>query len=193
MGKLIGLMKPERRVHPSSQTNWALYGLAGGHKTATGKDIDEKTALTSTIVFACIQCLAQTVSSLPLVLYEKIDENSRERAVDHPLYKVLHDNPNPEMISMVFRETMMLHLTAWGNFYADIARNGAGQISELWPLRPDKMLSVERINGSLYYRYILPSGEERLLPRERVLHVPALGYDGIQGYSPIAQCKESIG
>ena len=120
---------------------------------------------------------------------------------DHPLYTLLHDEPNPEMISFVFRETLMSHLLIWGNAYAQIIRNGKGEVLSLYPLLPNKM-SVERdSNGVLYYVYSRYTDENPnmkkmggiILRQEDVLHIPGLGFDGVVGYSPIALEKSAIG
>ena len=121
-------------------------------------------------------------------------------ALDHPLYRLLHDEPNPEMSSFVFRETLMTHLLLWGNAYAQIIRNGKNEIVALYPLMPNKM-SVDRDeNGRLYYTYYRGSDEAikdkefavTLHPSD-VLHIPGLGFDGLVGYSPIAMAKNAIG
>ena len=115
-------------------------------------------------------------------------------------YLLLHDEPNPEMSSFVFRETLMTHLLLWGNAYAQIIRNGKNEIVALYPLMPNKM-SVDRDeNGRLYYTYYRGSDEAiknkefsvTLQPSD-VLHIPGLGFDGLVGYSPIAMAKNAIG
>lgn len=117
-----------------------------------------------------------------------------------PLYFLLHDEPNPEMTSFVFRETLMTHLLLWGNAYAQIIRNGKGEVLALYPLMPDRM-SVDRDErGRLYYEYTVNSDDAptmkgstvRLQPAD-VLHIPGLGFDGLVGYSPIAMAKNAIG
>lgn len=121
-------------------------------------------------------------------------------ALDHPLYLLLHEEPNPEMSSFVFRETLMTHLLLWGNAYAQIIRNGKGEVVALYPLMPNRMTVDRDSNGQLYYSYqmstgdapTMPSGTVILKPSE-VLHVPGLGFDGLVGYSPIAMAKNAIG
>ena len=108
----------------------------------------------------------------------------------HPLYKLLHDEPNPEMTSFIFRETLMTHLLLWGNAYAQIVRNGKGEVLGLYPLMPNKM-SVDRdTDGRLWYTYTRSTDEAptmkgstvKLYPYD-VLHIPGLGFDGLVGYS----------
>lgn len=132
-------------------------------------------------------------------MYERTAEG-KEKAVKHPLYKVLHDEPNPEMTSFVFRETMMTHLLLWGNAYAQIIRNGKGEVLGLYPLMPDRM-KVDRDNkGQIFYEYLVSDGDLNLgkqgtvkLKQTEILHISGLGFDGLVGYSPIAMAKNAIG
>ena len=189
------LFKPKVEDYSISSRYRFLMG-----PTAAGKNVNERSAMQLTAVYACVRILAEGVAGLPLHLYKCGKNGSREKAVDHPLYFLLHDEPNPEMTSFVFRETLMTHLLLYGNCYCQIIRDGRGQVTALYPLMPNQM-SVDRDEkGQLYYTY-LRSGEEAdtmkkgtvyLLP-EDVLHIPALGFDGLVGYSPIAMAKNSIG
>ena len=189
------LFKPKVEDYSISSRYRFLMG-----PTAAGKTVNERSAMQLTAVYACVRILAEGVAGLPLHLYKCGKNGSREKAVDHPLYFLLHDEPNPEMTSFVFRETLMTHLLLYGNCYCQIIRDGRGQVTALYPLMPNQM-SVDRDEkGHLYYTY-LRSGEEAdtmkkgtvyLLP-EDVLHIPALGFDGLVGYSPIAMAKNSIG
>lgn len=189
------LFKPKVEDYSVSSRYRFLMG-----PTAAGKSVNERSAMQLTAVYACVRILAEGIAGLPLHLYKCGKNGSREKAVEHPLYFLLHDEPNPEMTSLVFRETLMTHLLLYGNCYCQIIRDGRGQVTALYPLMPNQM-SVDRDEkGQLYYTY-LRSGEEAdtmkkgtvyLLP-EDVLHIPALGFDGLVGYSPIAMAKNSIG
>ena len=195
MGFWNRLFKPKVEDYSISSRYRFLMG-----PTAAGKTVNERSAMQLTAVYACVRILAEGIAGLPLHLYKCGKNGSREKAVDHPLYFLLHDEPNPEMTSFVFRETLMTHLLLYGNCYCQIIRDGRGQVAALYPLMPNQM-SVDRDEkGQLYYTY-LRSGEEAdtmkkgtvyLLP-EDVLHIPALGFDGLVGYSPIAMAKNSIG
>lgn len=88
-----------------------------------------------TAVYACVRVLSEAVASLPLHLYRYDDKGSKVKAVDHDLYFLLHDEPNEEMTSFVFRETVMTHMLLWGNAYIQIIRNGWNEIIGLYPLR----------------------------------------------------------
>jgi HK97 family phage portal protein len=163
-----------------------------GPRAATGVVVNEATALQSTAVFACVRILAESVGSLPLIVYERGSGRAKRRATDHPLYRLLHDNPNPEMTSMEFRETLMGHLALWGNAYAEIQYSSQGRAVGLWPLRPDRIEIKRDPSGGLYYQYRL-NNVPIPLARHQVLHLKGLGYDGVKGYSPISLARQSIG
>ena len=159
--------------------------------SSSGKSVNEKSALQTTAVYACVRILAETIASLPLHTY-RYSPGGKEKALDHPLYYLLHSEPNPEMTSFVFRETLMGHLLLWGNAYAQIIRDGRGRVLGLYPLLPSKMLVNRTDQGILYYQYE-KDGRIYFLPDTDVLHIPGLGFDGLVGYSPIAMAKNAIG
>ena len=168
--------------------------LMEGRASATGVNVTEKTALHSTAVFACVRILAETIASLPLPVYRRIEPRGKQRAPEHPLYPILHDAPNPYMTSLSWRETLMGHAATWGNAYSEIEWDARGQVRALWPLRPDMMKEVKYNSaGKLIYVYRLPDGTDKTLMAYRVLHIPGLGFDGIMGYSPIAMARDAVG
>ena len=159
--------------------------------SSSGKSVNEKTALQTTAVYACVRILAETIASLPLHTY-RYSTGGKEKAMNHPLYYLLHSEPNPEMTSFVFRETLMGHLLLWGNAYAQIIRDGRGRVLGLYPLLPSKMLVNRTDQGILFYQYE-KDGRTYFLPDTDVLHIPGLGFDGLVGYSPVAMAKNAIG
>lgn len=169
-------------------------------KTTSGKNVNEITAMQTTAVYACVRILAESIAGLPLHVYQ-YKGNGKERVPSHPLYFLLHDAPNSEMTSFVFRETLMTHLLLWGNAYAQILRTGAGRIIGLYPLLPNKMSVNRDDNGELFYIYTTNFGENPSLKKSvniklkksEVLHITGLGFDGLIGYSPIAMAKNAIG
>jgi len=197
MGIFSGLFKS--RDKPQNRTAGSSYAFHTGG-TTSGKNVTERTAMQMTAVYASVRILAEAIGGLPLHLYRYTDNGGKEKALSHPLYHLLHDEPNPEMSSFVFRETLMTHLLLWGNAYAQIIRNGKNEVVALYPLMPNKM-SVDRDeNGRLYYTYYRGPDEAiknkdfavTLQPSD-VLHIPGLGFDGLVGYSPIAMAKNAIG
>lgn len=188
------------RDKPQNSLNGGRYYFLFGH-TTSGKNVNEMSAMQMTAVYSCVRILSEAVAGLPLQLFRYNDNGGRERALDHPLYRLLHDEPNPEMTSFVFRETLMSHLLLWGNAYAQIIRNGKGDVLGLYPLMPNKMKVDRDDKGNLYYEYSRTSEDTNTLGKNQkvilrpfdVLHIPGLGFDGLMGYSPIAMAKNAIG
>ncbi len=203
MGILSGLFRS--RDKPTDRTAGSSYSFFLGG-TSSGKYVTERSAMQMTAVYCCVRILSEAVASLPLQFYRYTDDGGKEKAVDHPLYFLLHDEPNPEMTSFIFRETLMTHLLLWGNAYSQIIRNGKGEVVALYPLMPDRMKVDRDEHGRLYYEYTVYDSDDvdgrkgtnkvgrtvRLQPHD-VLHIPGLGFDGLVGYSPIAMAKNAIG
>ena len=187
------------RDAPTDRTSGSAYSFFMGGSTS-GKRVNERTAMQMTAVYSCVRILSEAVAGLPLQFYRYTADGGKEKAVDHPLYFLLNDEPNPEMTSFVFRETLMTHLLLWGNAYSQIIRNARGEIIALYPLMPDRMTVNRDENGQLYYEYYMNTDDAhtmkgttvRLQPHD-VLHIPGLGFDGLVGYSPIAMAKNAIG
>ena len=187
------------RDKPQNATNGSGYRFFLGGTTA-GKAVTEQSAMQMTAVYCCVRILAEAVAGLPLHLYRYRDDGGKEKAVDHPLYLLLHDEPNPEMSSFVYRETLMTHLLLWGNAFSQVIRNGKGEVVALYPLMPNRMKVDRDDHGQLCYCYqvansdapTLKEGTVILKPAD-VLHIPGLGFDGLVGYSPIAMAKNAIG
>ena len=121
MGFLSSLFRS--RDAPQNRTSGSAYSFFMGGSTS-GKRVNERSSMQMTAVYSCVRVLSEAVAGLPLHLYKYTEEGSKEKATSHPLYFLLHDEPNPEMTSFVFRETLMTHLLLWGNAYAQIIRNG---------------------------------------------------------------------
>lgn len=187
------------RAGPQNNLWGSTYSFFFG-STTSGKTVNERTAMQTTAVYACVRILAETIASLPLHTY-KHTESGKEKAMEHQLYNLLADEPNPEMTSFVFRETLMSHLLLWGNAYAQIIRDGRGNVIGLYPLLPNKMTVNRASNGEIYYIYSRYSDEnpniegygDVYLKNHDVLHIPGLGFDGLVGYSPIAMAKNTVG
>ena len=188
------LPKIENNVRDSGQT--FVFGRAD-----SGERVDEKSAMQIATVYACVRLLAETVAGLPLHLYRSMDGGSaKERATDHPLYKLLYRQPNPEMTSFSFREVMMTHLLLWGNCYAQIVRDGKNGILGLYPLLPENMEIDRDEKGQIFYIYHAYTDEKPgennkdiYFRRDEIFHVPGLGFNGLVGFSPIAMMKNALG
>ena len=192
----------EKLFHSRDKPKNALMGSMQFFfgRSAAGQTVNERTALQVTAVYACVRILAESIAGLPLHVYRYKDQG-KEMVPSHPLYPLLHDEPNPEMTSFIFRETLMGHLLLYGNAYAQIIRDGYGRVKWLYPLLPERMdvnRDKDRQLVYTYTRYLDDFGgkkryEQVKLRPEEVLHIPGLGYDGLIGYSPIAMAKNAIG
>ena len=162
--------------------------------TITGVEVDEDNAMKFATVFACVRVIAETIASLPLKIYEKVESGGKNEASDHNLYDLLHLQPNPLMTSFQYREAIMVHVLLWGNAYSEIARDGTGRIGALWPLNPSRMQIKEGKGEALQYEYT-PEGknEPTIYKFDEILHLPGLGYNGVSGKSPIQYHREAIG
>lgn len=168
-----------------------LLDALGVTPSSTGITVTPQRAMALTAVFACVRVLANAVASLPLPVYKRLNPAGKEEAPGHPLYRLLHDRPNPEMTSFTFRETLQHHLSLWGNIYAEKEFDGAGRVIALWPLLPDRTRAVRVAGEKVYVTTV--NNREVGLGADRVLHIPGMGFDGVQGYSPLALARQSMG
>ena len=166
----------------------------------SGKFVDERSSMQVSAIYACVRILSEAVASLPLGMYSKDTNGIQIKATDHPLYRIIHDEPNDEMSSYSWREVSMVHVLLWGNAYSQILRDNRGQICGLYPLMPDRMKVDRDQRKKLYYEYTESEGDPDSIKKtttifrpEQILHIPGLGFDGILGYSTVAMAKNIIG
>lgn len=158
-----------------------------------GKPITDQSALGVVAVFACVRVIAETIASLPLVTYRRLEPRGRVRDTAHPLFWLLHDTPNPEMSRMTFWEALIGHAALRGTGYAEIQRDRDDRPIAIWPLRPDRIRLDRTTVGRLFYRYRMTDGTEKLFDQREILNVPGFGSNGLVGYSPIALHAQAIG
>lgn len=161
-------------------------------ETPSGVDVTVNNSLTLTAVFACIRILSSVLAYTPIHVYRRGDD-TKMRADDHPLFWLLHHQPNNEMSAYDFKEMMQGSLVSWGNAYAQIIRRrGSGEPMALWPLRPERM-ELERRNGVLRYTYSPRHGSPLTLGPSDIWHIKDFTLDGIEGYSRIEAARMAIG
>ena len=179
---------------PTAQPAEANARARGGsirERSHSDEIVTVETAIGADGVIAIISLIAQDTADLPLILYGRRGAN-RFRAYAHPYYSLLHNSPNPEHTSVTFREFIVGHCIAWGNFFAQLIADGKGVVREMWPLRPDRM-TVTRVNGEKIYIYITPEGKPRTFFRDEILHISGFGFDGLVGCSRISLARNAIG
>lgn len=171
-----------------SDAGWSYMG--GGMSTQAGVRISEQNSLGIAAVWAAIRNISEDISKLglPLYRYADKDRDTREKVYDHPVFEILNEKPNAEMSAMTFRESLTSHMLGYGNAYAEIIRNGKGDLVGLELLEPQKV-EVKRIENELFYKY----DNSVTLPARKVLHIKGLGYNGLVGYSVVRIARESLG
>ena len=199
MGGIKGLIgwlwagTAQRSLTLQSSEGWLMDSL-GSTKTMSGISITPDKAMQLSAVSACVRLIAESIASLPLHVYRRVDDARRERVSATPASRLLHDEPNEMMTSFVFRETLSAHLLLWGNAYALIMRDNAGRPIELLPVHPSCV--TVRKSATLGLVYDLRMADAGVVPRVSqadMLHIPGLSYDGILGMSPIRYAAQSIG
>ena len=168
-----------------------LVEWLGGRETISGASITPQSALNISPWYSCVRILSETIASLPIITYRRLDRG-RERASEHPVYPLLKDAPNPFMTTNEFIESRQGHLLGWGNAFAEIERNSAGQVVALWPIPPDRV-RVQITPDRLWYWVRVDGAPELQLRQDQMLHVRGLSSDGIIGYGIVDLLRESLG
>lgn len=167
--------------------------LVEGMETGSGVYISEDSAIRIAAVWACVRVLSETLASIPVQVYERKGNDSRELARNHPAYRLLHDRPGREQTSFEFFETMQGHLCLRGNAYAQ-KMHSVGRVTELIPIHPDKVRIDRDSNQRLIYEITPGNGQSNLvLPADRMLHIKAFSSNGIEGMSIISNFRETLG
>ena len=188
VGILSNLFSPQPQIEQRSAMMFGDYGAS-----LAGIGVSEAGSLRNMAVFACVGIISQSLASVPLIMYER-EGRLRTRAVDHPLYRVLHDQGNGEMTAFEVRETRLAHALLWGNAYAEIEYDANMQVAGLWPLAPDRVgIERDKSTGGLVYTYLMDNGQGYVLPAWRVQHLRYMIVGGVLGISPIRQAMNAIG
>lgn len=185
----LGFQTKSSLARPSPEL-MALFGVVG---TAAGESVSPEKALRVPAVQACVKVIAEAVSQLPLHLYRRTGDGGKERATDHPLYAVLHDEANPWTSAAEFRLWMQTQVLLHGNAFAWINRRD-GVVVELIPMpAPSVTVEVNDLTQEPTYRVSQPDGSQRVYERADVLHLRTIGPDTHVGVSPIHLAREAIG
>jgi HK97 family phage portal protein len=176
-----------------SQATWDRW-FGAAPPTMSGVTVTETTAMRVTAVLSCVKVIAESISTLPLMVFERDASGDKRAAPEHPLSEVLHLLSNEETTAQSLRETLCAHVLLRGTAFARIARDGAGDVRELWPIAPST-LRVERNKRSLKLEFHVSetgTATETLRP-DQVWRIPGLSWCGATGLSPIGLARESVG
>jgi HK97 family phage portal protein len=189
------LRAPERRAtFRNPVEEWLVDALTGGRRTLSGETISPSSAMSLSAYYAVIRAISEDCGKLPLKPYERLKPRGKRELVGTSLYRLIHDEANPEMSAQAFRETLTSHAIGWGGGYAEIVRNPPGAPLAMFPLRPDRV-RLERDKQSRALRYIITDDTRTqvALAPSNVFHLHGLGFDGLTGYSMAEIAKQSLG
>jgi len=184
---------------PANAPGWLVDLFGGGRRTGAGVDVSEESALTFSAVYGCVRILAESAASLPLKVYRRAGARGKATARQHWAWSLLHDAPNPEMTAVVWRELGMVHVLTWGNAYSRIEWAGNGAARAVWPIHPSRVTVKRSAAGAVFYEVRPdpatdpPGGHPAILEPADMLHVPALGWNGLVGLSPVRLAREAVG
>jgi HK97 family phage portal protein len=153
--------------------------------------VNDERSLQIATVFACVRLISSVTAGLPLDVYETKNDNRSKVSLDNPLARLLRYSPNQYMTAVEFREAMTMQLCYYGNAYAHIERNGAGDVISLLPLMSVNM-DVRLENKRVVYRYKRDSEYADFKPGE-IFHLKGFGFNGLVGLSPIAFAAKTAG
>jgi HK97 family phage portal protein len=169
----------------------AMMELLGVQPSAAGVHVSPDSAMRFGAVYTCVNIIGQTIGTLPLQVYRRT-EKGKALAPTHPTYRILHASPNAQLTAAVYLELIIAHLLLWGNHYSWIRWTQAGRLFDLQPLMPWQVTPRKNSDGTVRYEVVSAAGMQVLSPDE-VLHIPALGWDGLRGLSPISMLRNAIG
>lgn len=163
-------------------------GVYGGELSANGSVVTPETSLKLSAVWACVRLRAETISTMPIHLYD----TDKKIATNHNLYRILHDSPNADMCASEFWQIQSACLDLWGNAYNYISRRSNQSVISLEPLFPEKMEKKRLKDGSFEYHYS-EDGKITVFSDDEILHFKGFTLDGYMGLSPIQFFAQTIG
>jgi HK97 family phage portal protein len=194
LDRLTGRRGDEHRWTLQNPPENALE-MFGGHRSKAGVVVNVGTALQLIPVFACVTLLSSTVGMTPMMVYRG-QGRTREEAVDSWQWDLLHEEPNDEQAPDQFFEMIEAHLNLWGDAFVEKikGRDSAGRpiVGEIWALTPSRV-QVEREERPPFRKRFHVDAESRTYGPESILHIPAFGYNGVRGMSPIAVARSALG
>ena len=178
-------------THPRDPLLAAWFG--GGSSSIAGVNVTPESAMGHDAVYGCVRVLSETMAQLPLHVYRRTNNDGKEKALDHPLYPIIHDKPNLKQTSYEWREMQTGHCALRGNSYSHIKFLNNGRVDQIIPLHPDRVMPFEAPDGTVAIRYTPLKGGTQILLADEIIRMPGMSFDGIKGLSPITIHRETIG
>ncbi|MEN5419002.1 phage portal protein [Stenotrophomonas sp. TWI169] len=177
---------------PIGLADEAFWAAWSGGGSSAGKTVNQRTVLQLSAAMACVRLLAQVIATLPVGFFERKPDGTRVAANNHPLYEILHNQPNADMTAVQFWEVVMVSLLLWGNAYAEKTLS-SGRLVNLEFLQPQRMAVRRLSTGELEYRYSGTDGRQRVISEERMWHIRGFSTDGSMGISSIQAGAQVFG
>lgn len=190
MGILSRLLKPRAAVDINDERLWTSWTSS---ISAAGVPVNATSAMTSSAVWACVRLIAESMATMPLIVYRNLPSGGRERATNHPIYSLLHDQPNRWQTAFEWIEMMTGHALLRGNAYSQIIPGPRGPVDTLIPIHPDRVTVEQLDNGVIRYRVRNNGKPDSILNDEDVMHIRGLSDDGVMGMSVISYAANSMG
>lgn len=161
-----------------------------GAESFSGVSVNEENAITLSAVWACVRILSNTIAMPPLSVFKKEKSGSRAKAAEHPIHKLIHDEPNGIMGSFTWRQTMQSHAALRGNAYSIIHRDGSNRPAELELISNPASVDPFIYQGKLFYRI---ANQKGVIPAADMFHIKGLSFDGYKGKSVLTVARETFG
>lgn len=187
------IARPKAEITSLTIEQWAQQYGGGGTESKTGLYVSSETALRYTTVLICARILSESVASLPCILYKRRADGGKDRATDHPLYSVLHNQANAWNTAFEYAEGTMVNLAMRGNGYSYVERNRKGQTIGLIPLNPDSVTITQALDWSPKYEVTMPDNTRAKLSTKDMHHIRGPLPKGYVGRSMITLAREAVG
>lgn len=158
--------------------------------TDYGEIVTDYTAMSLSAVWACVNLISGTISTLPLMVYRTSTAGVRTVANDHPLYRLLHDSPNFDQTAVDFLDFISASIELWGNAYARKIIEG-GRLVGLVPILPALPSVRRRSDGVIEYRWS-EDGRSYVETEQTVLHIRGPGGSPLGGMSTLTFGRNSF-
>ena len=196
MGIISSLWQTRSLERPTTPlTGAALLAAFGGAPTASGAYVSPSTAMQLTAVYACVRVISQAISTLPVHVYRERAAGGSDVVRDHPVARLFgRRGPNPEMTKVNYLQALIANTLLWGNGFSDVQRSPIdGSVSRLRVLPSARTSQVRNSRNVLVYQTLDEYGVPTMRRFDRVLHIRTTSEVGLDGYSPIAQNRETLG
>jgi len=168
---------------------WLINLIHGGVHPLTGVTVNKETALKVSALYACLKIRSETVASFPFQIYKTDKDGNESVYYDHPLYSIIHSEPNENQSAFVYKQTKMIHLDTYGNAYSRIRRDRrTGEVISLDIIHPSECKPVQ-VKGKTWYKL---KDQDTLVNSSEILHWMNFSYDGYTGVDPITAQKQTL-